>query len=240
MLRRAIVLAARAAVPGGKLGFIIVESEGVQRIDGELQAAHHFVFDLLRRAENMRVVLREAAHAHQAVHHARSLVAIHRAQFAQPHRKIAIAVQLVFVNQNVARAVHRLELILGVVQLHGLEHVVAVEIGVPGNLPQIAPHDVRRVDQRVAARQVLIAHPVFDDLANAAALGMEENQAGSGEFLDAEQVQLLAELAMIALLGFFQALQVGVLILLVEKRGAVDALQARIVLVALPISAGDR
>ncbi len=187
----------------------------------------------------MRVVLRESAHAHQAVHHARSLVAIHRAQFAQPHGKIAIAVQLVFVNQNVARAVHGLELILGVVQLHGLEHVVAIKIGVPGNLPQIAPHHVRRVDQRVAARQVLIAHPIFDDLADAPALGMPENQAGAGEFLDAEQVQLLAELAMIALLGFFQALQVGVLIFLAEERRAIDALQARIVLVALPIGAGD-
>ena len=95
LLGRAVVLAACAAVPGGKLGFVFVEAEGLQRIDGELQAAHHFVFDLLRRAENMRVVLRESAHAHQPVHHARSLVAIHRAQFAQPHRQIAIAVQLV-------------------------------------------------------------------------------------------------------------------------------------------------
>ncbi len=73
-----------------------------------------------------------------------------------------------------------------------------------------------------------------------AALGMEEDQSGTGELLDAEQIQLLAELAMIALLGFFQALQVCVLILLAEERRAVDALQLGIVLVAFPISAGDR
>ena len=95
LLGRAVVLAAGAAIPGGKLGFVIVEAESVQRIDGELEAAHHFVFNLLRRAEDVRVVLRESAHAHQPVHHARPLVAIHRAQLAQPHRQIAIAVQLV-------------------------------------------------------------------------------------------------------------------------------------------------
>ena len=43
---------------------------------------------------------------------------------------------------------------------------------------------------------------------------MEEDQARAGEFLDAEQVELLAELAMVALLGFFELLQVLVEILL--------------------------
>jgi hypothetical protein len=57
---------------------------------------------------------------------------------------------------------------------------------------------------------------------------MPEDQARAGEFLDGEQVELLAEHAMVALLGFFDAVQVGVEILLREKRRAVDALQLRI------------
>ena len=108
------------------------------------------------------------------------------------------------VDQDVDRAVHRLELVFGVVQLHGREHVLGVEIGVARGLPQIGARHVRRVDQRVAALQVLVAHPVFEMLANDAALRMEEDQAGPGQFLDAEQVQLLAQLAMVALLGFFE------------------------------------
>ena len=73
---------------------------------------------------------------------------------------------------------------------------------------------MRRIDQRVAALQVLVAHPVFDDLADDAAFGMEENQAGAGQFLNAEQIQLLAQLAMVALLGFFQPFEILVQLLL--------------------------
>ena len=86
----------------------------------------------------------------------------------------------------------------------GVEHVLRVEAGVAGGLPQIAPRHVRRVDQRVAALQILVAHPVFEQLADDAALGMEEDQARPGQLLDAEQVELLAQLAMVALLGFFE------------------------------------
>ena len=166
-LRRAVVLAALAAVPGRNLGFVLLEAEGLQRIERELQAAHHFVFDLLRRAEDVRVVLRESAHAQQAVHGAAALVAIHRAELAQPHRQLAIAAQLVAINQDVARTVHGLQPIFGVVELHAGEHVFGVVAQVAGSPPQIRAHHVRRVDQRVAALQILIAHPVFDDLANA-------------------------------------------------------------------------
>ena len=73
-----------------------------------------------------------------------------------------------------------------------------------------------------------------------AALGMEENQPRPGQFLNAEQVELLAQLAMVALLGFFELGQVLVQFLLGEERRAVDALQLRVLLVALPIRAGDR
>ena len=118
LVRRAVVLAAGAAVPGRELGLVLIEAEGVQRVDGELQAVDDFVLDLLRRAEDVRVVLRESADAKQSVHHARALVAIDRAEFAQTHRQVAIAAQPVAVDQDVERAVHRLELVFGIVQLH--------------------------------------------------------------------------------------------------------------------------
>ena len=44
---------------------------------------------------------------------------------------------------------------------------------------------------------------------------------------------------MVALLRFFDAVQVGVEIFLREKRGAVDALQLRILFVSEPVGAGD-
>ena len=107
------------------------------------------------------------------------------------------------------------------------------------DLPEFAAHDVRRVDELVAAAEALVAHPVFHDLADDGALGMPEDEAGAGELLNAEEVELLAQDAMVAARGFFKAGEVGVEIFLREEGGAVDALELRILLVAEPVSAGE-
>jgi hypothetical protein len=71
-------------------------------------------------------------------------------------------------------------------------------------------------------------------------LGWKKIRPGPGEFLDAEQIQLLAELAVVALLRFFKLVEVLVELLLREPGGAVNALQLLVLLVALPVGAGDR
>ena len=99
---------------------------------------------------------------------------------------------------------------------------------------------MRREDQLIAAAQALVAHPVFHHLADDGALGMPEDEARAGQLLNAEQVELLAQHAMVAPGRFFQPGEVCVQILLREKRRAVDALQLRILLVAEPVGAGQR
>ena len=108
-----------------------------------------------------------------------------------------------------------------------------------GGLPEIAPHDVRGVDERVAALEIGVAHPVFESLADDAALGMEEDQAGAGEFLNAEEIELFADFAVVALLCFFELVEVFVEIFFGEPDGAVDALELLVFFVALPVGAGD-
>ena len=76
--------------------------------------------------------------------------------------------------------------------------------------PQIEPHDVRREDEIIAPPQKFLAQPILDNFANQAALGVPENKARAGFLLDTEEVQLGSEPAMIAPLGFFQAMQVFV------------------------------
>src|SRR5213594_562212 len=105
--------------------------------------------------------------------------------------------------------------------------------------PEVQTHDVRRVNKVVAALEQLFAQPVFDNLPNQAALGMPENQAGAGLFLNTEQVELDAELAMIAALGFLDAVQMLVQLFLREESDRVNALKLRIAFLALPVGAGD-
>lgn len=54
-----------------------------------------------------------------------------------------------------------------------------------------------------------------------------------------EQVLRLADLAVVALVGFFHAQDVGVELLLVGPGGAVDALQLLVLGIATPVGAGD-
>ena len=64
---------------------------------------------------------------------------------------------------------------------------------------------------------------------------MEHRQPGTELVGEAEQVQLDAELAVVAALGLLDQFEVRVERLLRLPRGAVDALQAGVVLVAAPV-----
>jgi len=65
--------------------------------------------ELLLGAEDMRVVLGEGTHAHEAMQRTRRLVAVDRAKFGEAHRQLAIGAQAVLEDLHVAGAVHRLQ-----------------------------------------------------------------------------------------------------------------------------------
>src|SRR5262249_847765 len=119
------------------------------------------------------------------------------------------------------------------------EHIFAIEIRVAGSLPKVEPHDVRRVNQLIAALDKLVAQPGFDQVANEAAFGMPEDQAWTGFFLNAKEVKFAAELAMIAAFGLFEAMEVFVQLFLREECGGIDALELRVTFLAFPVGAGD-
>ncbi len=104
-------------------------------------------------------------------------------------------------------------------------------------LPQHLVEDLRRVDLAVIAGQ---ASPHIGDqrLEDGPALGVPEHDAGTF-LLEVKQVELAAEPAVVALLGFLDLLQISVEFFLLRKRRAVDARQHRVVAVAAPIGTRD-
>src|SRR5229473_3197694 len=226
-------------IPIGELDFEFVEAEIFHHGKGEIDAGFDFGFNLRGHAENVRVVLGEAADAQQTVEHAAALVAIDSAKLGKTDGKVPVAVQLCFVNQNVAGAIHGLELVLGLFDFHRAEHAVFVKIGVAAGLPEVEAHDVWGVDEVVAALKQLFAQPVFDNFSNQAAFGVPENQPGAGFFLNAEEVEFRAQPAVIAALGFLDAVKMRVQFFLREEGHRVNALKLGIPFLALPVSAGD-
>ena len=143
---------------------------------------------------------------------------------------------------HVAGTVHRLQHepapVLGLVAGRlGRKHVFAIPVPMAGGLPQRLVENLRRVDLAVVARQAA-AHIGDQFLEDGPALRVPEHHAGA-LFLEVKQVEFAPELAVIALLGLLDLLQVGVEVFLFRERRAVDPRQHRIVAVAAPISARD-
>src|SRR6266851_3985405 len=226
-------------VPVGELDFEFVEAEIFHDGVSEIDAGFNFRFDLRGHAETVRVVLRESADAQQAVKHAAAFVAIDSAEFGEAHGKITVAAQLRFIDEDVARAVHGLELVVGLFDLDGAEHVFFEKSGVAAGFPEVEAHDVRGKDEVVAALEQFVAQPVLNDLSNEAALGMPEDEAGAGFFLNAEEVEFDTELAVVAALGFFKTVQMFVQLFLREESHGVNTLELGIAFLAFPVGAGD-
>ena len=107
----------------------------------DLEALLH---DLVLGDEDVRVVLREVAHAQQPVQRARRLVAVHLAELGELQRQVAIALEAVLEDLHVAGAVHRLAAEHALVRQHPVvEHVLAVVLPVPGELPEAASPSCR-------------------------------------------------------------------------------------------------
>ncbi len=144
-----------------------------------------------------------------------------------------------------ARTVHRLDrqhglallaVLLALVDL-GDEHVLAVVLPVARGLPELAVDQQRRLHLVVAGVLELAPHIVFQRAVQGPALRMPEHLAHR-LVLDMEQVERAAELAVVALLGLLDHLQIGLEFVLGGEGHAVDALQLGVVRIAAPVGPG--
>src|SRR5260370_9645330 len=115
---------------------------------------------------------------------------------------------------------------------------VAVERKMAADAVQCQPADVRSVNRLVTALDQFFFDEGFEDAAYGSAFGHPQNQAAAGQLTDGKQLELLAQDAVIAFLGFLLLMQVGVTILLAEKRCAVQSLRLLAARIVFPVSPG--
>ena len=224
---------------GREVNVVVAEAEGAKDMEIEAENILDLIFELVGPAEDMGVVLGETAHAEEAVQGAGTFVAVDRAQLAPADRQLTVAALLAVENPDMEGAVHRLELVLDLVDVHRRVHVLAVEIEMAGGLPQVLAGDMRGVEQLIVVAIVLVLPEILDQAAQLRPLGLPENEPGADFVADGEQLEFLAEAAMIALLGLFEVVEVFLEVLLVEEGGAIDALQHIAFFVTAPVGAGD-
>ena len=158
----------------------------------------------------MRIVLRKAAHAQQAVQGAGAFIAVYGAQFGVAQRQIAVAAQVGFINLHMERAVHGLNLVFISVHFHGVEHAFGIKPRMTADFKQMQARNMRAVHHVITALDILVFNPVFQNFAQHAAFGVHQNQPRAHIVIHAEQVQLRPQFAVVALGGFFLLFDVGV------------------------------
>ena len=90
---------------------------------------------LLSFAEDMRVILVEAANTHQTMQCAALFMSVNQTDFSHTHRQVSVGVHILLINQHTAGAVHGFYGIILTVDDCCI-HVIFVVIPVAGGLPQ--------------------------------------------------------------------------------------------------------
>ena len=173
----------------------------------------------------MTVVLDELADAGEARQRPRSLVPMKPAVLGVAERQVAVRTEPALVDERALRAIHRLERVRLTVDVED-EHVVAVVVPVAGLLPDAVAHEDRGRDLVVAVALLELAHRAFERPPDPLALRMPE-RGTRRDVMEAVQVELDAEPAVVALLRLGAPPEVAVQLLLRRPDRAIDPLEHR-------------
>ena len=222
-------------VLGGQLEVVVVQPEVAQQAEHEVQQVPDLGLGTLDGHVGVRVVLGHATDPGEAVDDAGLLEPVDAPELEQPQRKVAVGPAARLVDEVVHRAVHRLEAVLRPLEVDRREHAVREVRQVAGGVEQPVLGDVRGADVVEPLLDVPAADVVLHLALDDAALGVVDREARTQLVGEGVEVELGAELAVVALLGLGQPLQVGLEVVLGRPGGAVDPLQLRVLLRAAPV-----
>ena len=134
------------------------------------------------------------------------------------------------------RAVHWLEVVaLAVIEFHGRVHPVSEPVEVTRDLKEVGLGHVRGVDELIVGLNMALTRVVLHHPADRASSGMKHRQTTANFVGEAEEIKLLAELSVVALLGFFKPVKVLGQSVLALPGCSIDTLQLRTLLVTAPV-----
>ena len=171
---------------------------------------------------------------------ARLLVAIDGPELRDPHRQIAKAGRLALKETDMVRTVHGPQLPLLVLHLGGRIHRVPIALQVSADLVELQAGDVGGFHVLVALAALETQDELLHLVADGRPLGSQQRQAAAHHLVDQEEIEFLAQLAMVTFGRLLEHLEVRVELRLRRKGGAVDASQLLVLLAPLPVGAGNR
>ena len=230
-----VLIASHAVFRTGGQLYVIFESEQFVNLVNQVCNALDFIFDLLRCHEDMGIVLVEAAYTHQTVQLAGFLMTMYQANLCQTQRQITVGTRLGFVHENAARAVHRFDCIIFVVDDGGI-HVFFVVIPVTGGLPQTTVQDDRGRDFYVSCFSVDFTPVIHQRIFQIHSFWKEERESRA-VLTHHKQTEFFSEFSVVTFLCFFDHMEVLFELCFLCECSSVDSLQHLVFLAASPVCA---
>mmetsp|Transcript_63967 Transcript_63967/g.164651 ORF Transcript_63967/g.164651 Transcript_63967/m.164651 type:complete len:517 (-) Transcript_63967:590-2140(-) len=210
------------------------EAEELVHVEDKAQGRRDLAADLVLAAEDVRVVLLEAAHTSESGERPAQLVAVQHTEGGQAQRQLSIGARLAVEDNAVPWAVHRLQEPFLALDLEAI-HVLAVVLVVPRALEELRGVDVGRDDLVKATLAVLGTHELLELVVDPRTVAGPEAGARRDLRVEEEEVLLLADAAVIALLGLLEHLLVRLEQLRRREGHAIDALQRVVLSLAQPV-----
>ena len=230
-----VLIASHAVFRTGGQLYVIFESEQFVNLVNQVCNALDFIFNLLRCHEDMGIVLVEAAYTHQTVQLAGFLMTMYQANLCQTQRQITVGTRLGFVHENAARAVHRFDCIIFVVDDGGI-HVFFVVIPVTGGLPQTTVQDDRGRDFYVSCFSVDFTPVIHQRIFQIHSFWKEERESRA-VLTHHKQTEFFSEFSVVTFLCFFDHMEVLFELCFLCECSSVDSLQHLVFLAASPVCA---
>ena len=224
------------------LSLEVFKFKSLEDVEDDVHHLEELVFDLLGGAVDVGVVLREAAHSGQSVELAALLIAVDGAKFGQSQWQVAVAAGERTEYFAVVGAVHRFEQVfltfLGGVDR--LERIFAIFGIVARGDIEVLVADVGRDNLLVTVFFLNFAQELFEAVAQGGSFGEPQGESGAHVLREREKFHLLAELAVVAFLGFFKQHEVFVEHLFLGESDAIDSDELVALFVAAPVGSGER
>lgn len=157
---------------------------------------------LVLGAENVGVILLELAHTGQTAQSTRGLITVQNTKICNSHGQLAVTTLAVTEQDEMCRAVHRLESPLTLLNIQ-LEHIVLVVSPVTRLLPKANIIHVGGLDLLVSTLAVLAAEKRLEGVENLGSGGKQEG-ATRGNLVEEEQLLLLTNAQVVPLFRQFQ------------------------------------
>mmetsp|Transcript_3792 Transcript_3792/g.4275 ORF Transcript_3792/g.4275 Transcript_3792/m.4275 type:complete len:638 (+) Transcript_3792:646-2559(+) len=219
-------------------GHLVLQSKYSVDLIHKLQEPQHLTLYLLCTAEDVSVVLLEAANTSEAVEGPTSLISVKDSKVREPHGQLSEGTGAHTKQNAVTGTVHGLETKLRVIDLEA-EHVLLVVGRVPGGMPEVKVVNIGSDHLSVLILPVLLSDESKKVVVEACSVG-EEEAATRGQVVEEEEFVVQAHNAMVSLLCLLNTLLILSHQLLIREGDTVHALKRFLLYISTPVSSGAR